>query len=218
LSFEKFLEGDMEAKDFGSKRYSKVFKEVHITMTPLIRQHVSKVKVDEHRKAKYLSIGEVYGGVYDSRLGVRYLVFSPMVFDAMLSVYDSNTGSMMAYRWYKFEAKQKADLEKRIAQLRRKGPNLEARLIGMQNGQPTADIKEAVAFLKAQKLPLVEIDLFGSEIRHIAIDHKLGSSLNMLVENRLYRPGELANMQTMEQFERSVMPVVVTTPQKEQRK
>ena len=51
---------------------------------------------------------------------------------------------------------------------------------------------------------IFEADLFGSDRRNIAIDLKTGTSFNMLTENRLYKPGELANTTTEEQFAREL--------------
>lgn len=208
MSFEKFLEKDMEHQDFGAVRYVKVFKTVITARPPLVRQHISKSKVEEHQKGRRVGIGETYSGVYDDKTGIRYLVLSPLVFDAFLSVYDFNTGSMVVHRWYRFVPKQKDILESAIVRLKRRNTNLEARLVGMQNGQPLIGLKPVVELLEAHKIPIVEIDLFGTETRHIALDHKLGTSLDIFLEDRLYRPGELSNALTLEQFERSLMPVM----------
>ncbi|MCL4404741.1 hypothetical protein M1583_02000, partial [Candidatus Marsarchaeota archaeon] len=53
-------------------------------------------------------------------------------------------------------------------------------------------------------IPLVEADLFGNEVRHIAFDAKQGMSFNVLVNNMNYKPGELVNKMTIDQFERSL--------------
>jgi hypothetical protein len=54
----------------------------------------------------------------------------------------------------------------------------------------------------SKKMKLVEVDIFGTNTRHIAIDAKLGTSYNILMEDRLYRAGELVNNLTMENFEK----------------
>ena len=53
----------------------------------------------------------------------------------------------------------------------------------------------------------MEIDLFGTDKRHIALDLKTGTSYDLFLENRIYRPGELANSEKEEDFQRSVPPL-----------
>ncbi|EQD80629.1 hypothetical protein B1A_00688 [mine drainage metagenome] len=85
-----------------------------------------------------------------------------------------------------------------------KGSNLEARVIGMQNGSDSAMLKPLLEFLRKQEIPIVEADLFGNETRHIAIDSKQGMSFSILVNNINYRPGELISKLTMDQFRRAL--------------
>ena len=61
-------------------------------------------------------------------------------------------------------------------------------------------------FAHALRIPIFEADLFGNSTRHIAIDIYSGMSFNVLLEDKLYKPGELVNNMTREQFERAIMP------------
>ena len=49
----------------------------------------------------------------------------------------------------------------------------------------------------------MEIDMFGEEKRHMAIDMKTGLSYDLLLENRIYRPGELKNDEKEDDFQSS---------------
>jgi hypothetical protein len=49
----------------------------------------------------------------------------------------------------------------------------------------------------------MEVDLFGEEKRHIVMDMKTGLSYDLLLENRIYRPGELKNDEKEEDFQSS---------------
>ena len=76
-------------------------------------------------------------------------------------------------------------------------------------------INQVMDFIVENKIRLVEIDLFGENTRHIAIDTKLGTSFNVLMEDRLYRPGELVNSMTVENFERTFRPGDILPIQKD---
>ena len=86
-----------------------------------------------------------------------------------------------------------------------RNPNLEIRAIGMQNlkegygNDLLINIEQAYTVLKP-KAKLVEVDLFGNETRHIAIDAKTGASVDVLLYDRFYKPGELNTQTSLEQF------------------
>ena len=42
--------------------------------------------------------------------------------------------------------------------------------------------------------------MFGTDARHVAIYLKTGASYNLLLLNRIYRPGELKNQQAYDEF------------------
>ena len=101
-------------------------------------------------------------------------------------------------------------IEKELRKL--KPANIEVRLIGLQNGDNPLRLNETVDFIKKMKLPVFEADLFGGDTRHICIDIKTGVSFDVLISNRLYKPGELTNKVTREQFERASLEPNVQAP------
>ena len=76
----------------------------------------------------------------------------------------------------------------------------------MQNKQANAkDLVNSLLFLeKIGKNSLVEVDLFGNEVRHVAIDLKTGLSYNVLIKNIIYKPGELINNLSFDDFSKNV--------------
>ena len=84
-------------------------------------------------------------------------------------------------------------------------PNVEARIMGLQNGEDHAFLGGLLGFLSKQGIRLIEADLFGEETRHVAIDLKTGASYNVLLEDRHYRAGELVNRMTIDDFARTLI-------------
>ena len=195
MSFEGIFGRDIAAVDFGTDRYLRCSKE---------RTHISRAVLDTYSNAVYLSVGKFHKGAYQSPADVRYVAATSMSYDMLMSVYDVNTRNMFACRLFGFEESTRAMLGSYIDSLKKLKPNLEARLIGLQSKQSFVYLSRVAGLINTAGIKLVEVDLFGSETRHIAIDMKLGVSHDVLLENRLYRPGELINMTTLEQFERSL--------------
>lgn len=194
MSFESILKTEIK-KELNKKEYLQSFKP---------RPHISKSKVDEFNDIAYLKVGEVNGVHHTDELSPRYIAATNLTYDAIMSIFDVNTKKLAVYRFYLSPGKIKTDLKKYVDVLKasKPKPNLEARLIGMQNGQDYYLLLDEMAdFFIANKIKLVEIDLFGTEMRHVAIDSKLGMSFNILLEDRHYRPGELTNSMTVENFE-----------------
>jgi hypothetical protein len=192
LSFEKFLEEDSLRVEFNKAPYVKNFKE---------RQNISKNRLDPPvSQSKYLKVGEYFTQRYDEVLGYRNVAALQLTFDLLLSVYDGNSKTIFAYRFMDWPSDMEMRLEKDLRALR--APSLELRIIGMQNGQGWKSISDIVPFIKKRGIGVFEIDLFGKEIRHVSVDMKTGTSMDILVNNRLYKPGELVNSTTLEQFER----------------
>ncbi|MGC9037352.1 MAG: hypothetical protein ACP5IK_01400 [Candidatus Micrarchaeia archaeon] len=133
----------------------------------------------------------------------RYVLAKSLDYDLLISIYDVNSGHVFAFRAIKQEDMKKL-LYNFIKKLKK--PNLELRAIGMQNlreGYGTdllANIELAYTTLKPN-VKLVELDLFGNETRHIAIDAKTGSSNDVLIYDRFYKPGELTTQTSLEQFQ-----------------
>ena len=192
MGFETMLKTDVKS-DINKMEYKKVFKE---------RPHISKSKVDMYSNAVYVGIGGSKKLYYSSEIDTRYIAAKDITFDMLVSLYDINNRILLASRIYKYAFDVEKKMTAMIASIKGKKTNLEARIIGFQNNEDVYLIGEELAdFFMKNRIELVEVDLFGSNIRHVAIDAKLGSTFNMLLENRLYRPGELSNSMTVENFE-----------------
>ncbi|MDE1767949.1 MAG: hypothetical protein KGH67_00600 [Candidatus Micrarchaeota archaeon] len=129
----------------------------------------------------------------------RYIYASNITFDAVASIYDVNSRSMFAVRFLRApKAEDWKKIKARVDQWT--DPNIELRIFGMQNG--TTDMMMIPELLHNNiHGKYMEIDLFGNEVRNIALDLKTGVSYNMLLLNRLYRPGELITPFKKEQFD-----------------
>ncbi|MGC8652045.1 MAG: hypothetical protein ACP5UH_02230 [Candidatus Micrarchaeia archaeon] len=193
MGFESVLGAATAGGDFGKERYALTYKE---------RAHLSKVKLDLHSEAVYIHTGEATTMKF-STLGPRYIAAMDITYDLLLTVYDVNTSKLFAARLFGFQPKSSQQIGGFLRGFGRRA-NLEARLIGMQNGESTDTLGGVLAFLKPMKLQIVEADLFGNEVRHIAVDSKIGVPYNILKDNRVYRPGELVSTITIEQFEQGL--------------
>ncbi len=195
MSFNGVFGRALSENGIGSERYRLAYKE---------RTHISKHVLDAKSDALYLDIGKFHRGVYRSAADLRYVAATNVTYDMLMSLYDANTSNAFVFRLYGFDEGARLIFNNYAESLRRMRPNLEARIIGLQSKQNCAYLKRAAAMLDDNGIKLVEADLFGGEVRHIAIDLKLGASHSILMDDRLYRPGELANMLTFEQFERGL--------------
>lgn len=135
----------------------------------------------------------------------RYVMATGITFDLLVSIYDVNSNSAILVRaTWPLDSK---DLERIRGMIKRlKRPNIEIRAIGMQNGDLNL-IKIVDELYNVIKGNLIEVDLFGSMERHIAIDLKTGMSYDILLEDRIYRPGELLNTVTQDNFKSKVSKV-----------
>lgn len=120
----------------------------------------------------------------------RYILAENIIFDMFASIYNVNTRDALVIRMTTpLLPKELQQLQRYVAKFGR--PNLEFRFIGMQNGEEVIydnidKLKKAVPTAR-----LAEIDLFGAETRHVALDLKTGTPYSLLLLNRIYRPGEL---------------------------
>lgn len=195
LSFESILEKDFK-KEINKSEYKLVSKE---------RPHISKSKLDEFSNAIYIKTNEIKNMEYSDELSTRYIAATNLSYDFLMSIYDVNTRNLAIYRFFKFPESLDVVFAKYFKSLKGARHNLEARIIGLNNNQDYYIVaEELIDFFSKYKIRLVEADLFGNEKRHIAIDSKLGMSFNILMEDRLYRPGELTNEITVENFEASL--------------
>jgi hypothetical protein len=196
VSFERLFKADMLTEGFGTARYTRAFRE---------RAHISKSKLEMYSNVRYLNVKGLYTARYVDDLSVRYASALNMSYDLLISIFDVDRSESLICRSFKFDANMKSQIERYLDSIRGRRPNLEARLIGLQNNQEHGFLFDVAELIASRGLPLVEVDLFGDELRHIAIDTKLGVGYNVLLEDRLYKALELKNKMTIEQFERSIM-------------
>ncbi len=193
---EAFFEA-YKSKNFGQSQFIRNNKE---------RQHISVSKMEEHDDIMYIDVGKFSEYRYTGTTDKRYLGFKNVVFDFIFTVYDIDSGSAFIARLYKKDQEQhKRLLQEMDRYLKsKKRSNFEARIIGLQDGEDYSYTEEIIDILGKRKIAFYEIDLFGSEVRHVAIDMRIGTTYNMLLLNRVYRPGELANNLTEDQFSRNI--------------
>ncbi len=193
MSFENALFEEMHGSGFGAGEYLRSFK---------ARPHISKSKIDKYSNCTYLKVGDFFSIGRYKQTDRRYAAATQLSYDMLMSVYDVNTRSMAAARFLYFTDDLRVRFERFVKSVKR--ANFEARIIGMQDGQNRDSVYTVSEFIEKSRLPLFEIDLFGKQLRHIAIDISSGMSYNVLLLDRIYRPGELSNSTTIEQFERSL--------------
>ena len=127
-----------------------------------------------------------------SRLSAqRYLLARSILFDVLVTVYNVNSFELFAFRAAKrLDGADVSLIRKKIGMMKR--PDIEIRVIGMQNGHDELlDVVDKVR--KITNAQMIETDLFGNEIRNVAIDAKNGSAYDLLLMDRIYRPVELIN-------------------------
>ncbi len=130
----------------------------------------------------------------------RYVCARDITFDLLVTLYDVNTRTMAIFRLVKeLPEATRAKLVKFISSLKR--PTLELRAIGMQNSYK--EMLPLIAQMRElSKAILVEVDLFGTSTRHVVIDMQTGMPYNLLLLNRVYRPGELTATMKKEEFDK----------------
>jgi hypothetical protein len=195
LGFEDIVAAEIGKTGFGSQRYLAAAKE---------RPHISRSKLTAHDDAEFLKLGDTNFVSYKGWRGKRYLAFEALTYDFMVSLYDVNSPGAYAARL--FDPKDLNGILKRdLISMRKAVPNIEARVIGLQNKEDHAFLNGMLSMFSKQGVRLIEADLFGNETRHIAIDLKTGTSFNILLEDRHYRPGELTNTMTADDFSRALV-------------
>ena len=172
--FGKELEDKLSQNDVNTAVLTLNFKD---------RPHISKSKMDENGSCEYLEKEGVLQIRYDEKIGKRYIAAPNLTNDLLVSVYNINSAELFVARISNFDA------AKEIEKI--KGGNLEARMIGLQNNQNYEIVKSLIKLFERKNIPIMEADLFGNQIRHVAIDAHQGMSLNILLLDRIYRPGEL---------------------------
>lgn len=147
-------------------------------------------------RAVYLDLNHVIFHAYSE--AKRYVLCRNISFDLLLTAYEVNTRNFFGMRPTKeVSGEEWHQIRAWFEKLKR--PNLEFRAIGMQN-----DYRELEGNIdglrRTAKGRFMEIDVFGNETRHIAIDLKTGASYNLLLENRIYRQGELMDLIKSEEY------------------
>jgi hypothetical protein len=156
-----------------------------------------------------LSTVEKYGFVLGMNQGTvrrftdefRYILVKDLTHDILVSLYDVNTTHTFIIRFSDVLG-DPVSRKFREGAIRLKKPNFEMRVIGAQD-------KEIGLLAAAERLhgvakpALMEVDLFGNEARHIIFDTKLGMFFNLLLLNRVYRPHELANTLSLDDFNKT---------------
>ena len=126
----------------------------------------------------------------------RYVLAKNITGDLLISIYDVNTFSAVILR--PSMLLRKSDLGA-ISKRAVRFENVEVRLIGLQNG--STDLGRVISDIEgAVGGALMEVDIFGNEIRNIAIDLKTGSSYELLLQNKIYGPADRINKETQDEF------------------
>jgi hypothetical protein len=151
------------------------------------RHHASLAGIEGD--SKDLNKGEA---LFQAGIGeYRYILSKNITFDIFISLYDVDNKSFAGFRTERSpdEVSMLRFLEE---SKKRKMRNIEMRVYGMQdNDASMAQLIERI--IRSSKASLVEVDIFGKEVRNLAFDLKTGMVFNLLLLNRIYRPGELAN-------------------------
>ena len=194
MRFESVMVGDMGKPSFGKERYFAGSRE---------RAHISLSTLIAHDKAEPIGLDEAKRLFYRGWADKRYATVENLSYDFILAIHDPTLGGTSIVRsldgdWMSSHLK---------GMLPNSGSNgrIEARIIGLQTGEDHPFLAETLDLMLRRGVGLVEADLFGREVRHIAIDLKTGSSYNILLHDRNYNQGELVNQMTKEDFERSLI-------------
>ncbi|MEM3227824.1 MAG: hypothetical protein QXR58_01800 [Candidatus Micrarchaeaceae archaeon] len=198
MPFRDLIIADLKMGKLGKSQYIMSYKP---------RQHISLSKMAEHDEIKYVEIGAQTQSRYASPIDTRYLGFKGISYDLVLMLYEINSHSAFASRQYIWQENLDKSVSSFLHSLKGvKSPEVEARIIGLQNSQDTSALSKLLDLLSSKKIEVYEADLFGNELRHIALDMHTGTTFNILLLDRLYRPGELLNKLTEEQFQRGIQP------------
>ena len=194
MDFWKVFDSESLRQDFGTK-------ELALNTGP---RHALSLKTVEDRSTELASgtcLFRTYS--YDK----RYVIVRDITRDLLIIIFDVNSSAVLSLR-FNAEVLQK-DARKIHAILSRiKRPNIEFRAIGLQNST-TEPLSSLHMLRKVFQNKLAEADLFGNSTRHIAIDTRTGMTYNLLLLNRIYRPGELL-VQNNEQKPEEPAPVLPT--------
>ena len=177
--------------EFGTTRSLTAAMERNTASLNAVSQRAIKLEIDSSIKTMLDPIGK------------RYVISDNITFDIVVSIYDINSTNALVFRTAKNHIEKSLQIAINKFAKGIKKPNFELRCIGLQNGS-----KEAANIVSEMhniaKGSIAEIDLFGSEIRHICIDLKTGLTYDLLLENRRYRAAELTNKMTKPEFDAKI--------------
>jgi hypothetical protein len=185
MNFWSVYESEKAKPEFGSdKLYITSRDRIHLSLST-VEQYAFSLEMD-HAVIRQYSEAE------------KYVIASNITHDILISIYDVNTTLSVLLRASELPGKEA--MQRVIGEIRKlRKPNMEMRLIGLQNSE--ADLLVVADDLHAALKPsLMEVDVFGKELRNIVFDLKLGMTFNLLLLNRIYRPGELVNALGVEEF------------------
>ncbi len=186
MDFWKIYQNARASGDFGQQRlYLRSRDRIHASLSA-VEAYGADIEINRGLAAEY---GE----------GTRYIMAKGLTYDLLVSFYDVNSSRALLLRASTpLDKKAVAWIRARLGSLRK--PNLEVRAIGLQSGD-AAMLDSLDRIRGLAKSNLQEVDLFGSNTRHVAFDLKVGMALELLPLNRVYRPDELANRLSPEGFE-----------------
>lgn len=185
MDFFGALAKEIAADGFATRR---IVMSAKSSIWALNRPHTSISMVADD--SAEIRIGEA--GAYSPKKSMfRYVIAKEMSSDLVATFHDVNSSSSLILRIS--APLQSVDVSKIRQTLGGwKNPNVEMRVIGMQNGsQGFTNILDQLHRLS--KANLVEVDLFGNMKRHIAFDLKTGVCYDLLLLDRTYRAGELVS-------------------------
>jgi hypothetical protein len=187
MDFWSIYEKERAKPEFGSgKTYIRSRDRIHLSLST-VEQYCVELDMDR-------------GILKEFQENARYVIATDITHDLLLSVYDVNTTRTFLLR---FSLPLSVNVMKWLGERidRMGNTNLEVRAIGMQD-RDTELLNTLERMHATFKSSLMELDLFGNEVRHIAFDLKLGMSFNLLLLDRIYTPSELVNQTSKEEFER----------------
>ncbi len=195
VGFGRSVEKEMGGEGFGRNRYAAAGR---------VRPHISRSKLVASDNAEFFGLGEKGRAAYRGWAGRRYVAAENLTYDFIVTFYDPHSQRLSVARL--FEGRELAgSLGRGLESVLSGSPGVEARVIGLQSGEEHGFLGHVLGFLSERGVGLAEADLFGDETRNVAIDLKTGESYDILLEDRRYRPGELINRMTVEDFQRNLI-------------
>lgn len=186
----------MDFWDSYRKRMVGDFSGSRIWLGTSVRKNASLRAVEEF--SREVELNTVLFQRYDT--AHRYVIAKDVTHDLLFLAYDVNSRDALAARITRDVSSK--ELTAILSRLRKvKEPNMEFRLIGLQNGGQAQILSMFDKLRRRMHGILVEVDLFGANVRHVALDTKTGMTYNILLLNRIYRAGELSNTLSREDFE-----------------